>query len=419
MSILETASAERALPNAGSRLAGILWQVAMAALAVMPLGMTIAHRSSPAFLAVSALCALGAVAAEGRLRQVGREALAALKSPLGLAILAFLAWSAISIGWSPFKSLSLFTLGELWIPVASAFTVALVLPRRMTRAAFWLLAASTAAACLLIVVELRTGLALRQSLGMRANTFIFNRPTLTLLVLMLPLLAWLAGSGRHGWAWSAGIGLAFATALAHSDSGAALLGLLVVAPVFLIAWLFPRLTGWLAAGACVVAMATAPFLGPIADSLITPSMHERMADHHTRERVDLWRSFSAAVRQQPVLGAGFGVSPRIRETRVARKVAPQMRRMLAIGHPHSTPLQVWTELGAVGAFLALVILLLVLRAIRRQSRLVMSLSMALFAGAAAVSMVGHGAWQGWWAASLGAAIVWMLAFRKTRLETMP
>ena len=32
--------------------------------------------------------------------------------------------------------------------------------------------------------------------------------------------------------------------------------------------------------------------------------------------------------------------------------------------------------------------------------------LALLGGVAAVSLVGHGAWQGWWAAAVGAAIVW-------------
>jgi O-antigen ligase len=93
--------------------------------------------------------------------------------------------------------------------------------------------------------------------------------------------------------------------------------------------------------------------------------------------------------------------------------------MLAIGHPHSTPLQVWIELGAVGAFLALVVLLLLLRNLGRQPHMIRSLSLALFAGAASVALVGHGAWQGWWAASLGAAVVWMLACKKIRLEIEP
>jgi O-antigen ligase len=419
MNTLPMASAGRPVSDRRLRLADALWRAAMAGLAIMPFAMAIAHRSTPLFLALSAASAVGATAAEGQLRRLGRDAVAALASPLGLAVLAFLAWSVASIAWSPFKALSVTALGELWIPIACGFVLALVLPERMTRGGFWLLAGCVVAACLLIVADLRTGLVAREALGMRANTFIFNRPTLTLLVLMLPLLAWLAASGRQGWAYGAGAALAFAMVLAHSDSGAALLGLLVMGPVFLIAWFAPRTTRWLAAAACVLAIASAPFLGSLSEGLISPAMHGHMTEHHTRERVDVWRSFGAAVRVSPVVGSGFGVSPRMRQTPVASKVPPQLRRMLAIGHPHSTPLQVWTELGAVGAFLALVALLLLLRNLGRQPHMIASLSLSLFAGAAAVAMVGHGAWQGWWAASLGAAVVWMLALKKTRLETLP
>jgi O-antigen ligase len=419
MNTLPMASAGPAVSGLRLRLARSLWRTAMAMLAIMPLGMAIAHRSSPLFLVLSALCALGATAAEGRLRQLVREAASAMGAPLGLAVLAFLGWSVASIAWSPFKDLSSAALGEFWLPVAAGFVLALVLPQRLTPGAFWVLTGCVLAACLLIVADLRTGLAARAALGMRADTFIFNRPTLTLLVLLLPLLAWLLGPARNGRAWAAGLALAFAVVLAHSDSGAALLGLLVMGPVFLFAWFLPRVAGRAAAIACVVVLGAAPFLGPLAESAIPPDMHARMAEHHTRERVDVWRSFGAAARQQPFFGGGFGVSPQMRRTPVVRKVPRELRRMLAIGHPHSTPLQIWVELGAVGAAIGLVVLLLVLRNIGRQSHLIGSLSLSLFAGAAAVAMVGHGAWQGWWAASLGAAVVWMLALRKTRLETMP
>lgn len=419
MNTLPLASAGRPVSDLRLRLAEALWRAGMTALAVMPFAMAIAHRSTPLFLALSALFCLGAVAAEGGLRQLGRDAASALASPLGLAVTAFLAWSVTSIAWSPFKDLSVTALGELWIPIACGFVLSLVLPERMTSGAFRLLAVSVVAACLLILVDLTTGLAARQALGMRANTFIFNRPTLTLLVLLPPLLTWLVTSGRRGWAWAVGVALAFLATLAHSDSGAALLGLLVMAPVLGLAWLRPRVAGWLAAAACVLAIASAPFLGTISESLISPAMHEHMTEHHTRERVDVWRSFGAAVRVKPVVGSGFGVSPRMRQTPVARRVPRDLRRMLAIGHPHSTPLQVWIELGAVGAFLALVVLLLLLRNLGRQPHMIRSLSLALFAGAASVALVGHGAWQGWWAASLGAAVVWMLACKKIRLEIEP
>jgi O-antigen ligase len=79
-------------------------------------------------------------------------------------------------------------------------------------------------------------------------------------------------------------------------------------------------------------------------------------------------------------------------------------------------MQIWAELGLVGALLAFAIFVLTIRSIRRQPHLVMSASLALTAGAAAVALVGHGAWQGWWAAALGAAVTWMLAARTTLLE---
>jgi O-antigen ligase len=100
-------------------------------------------------------------------------------------------------------------------------------------------------------------------------------------------------------------------------------------------------------------------------------------------------------------------------------VPKEHRRFLGIGHPHNLPLQIWTELGIVGAILALAVVVLLLRAIRQQSRLVASTSLALLAAAGAVTLVGHGAWQGWWAASLGASVAWMLATRRTWLETRP
>jgi O-antigen ligase len=91
--------------------------------------------------------------------------------------------------------------------------------------------------------------------------------------------------------------------------------------------------------------------------------------------------------------------------------------MLAIGHPHNAALQIWTELGAVGAVLALGIVLLILYYVALQPHPIGSMSLALIAGATPVALVGHGAWQGWWAASLGSAIIWLLVVNRLRSET--
>jgi O-antigen ligase len=201
-----------------------------------------------------------------------------------------------------------------------------------------------------------------------------------------------------------------AAAVTLSDSGAAKLGLMVAALVFWIARRLPRPTLKLAAVAAVATVGLAPVLGGIADRLIPTSAHARLADNHSRDRVDNWLSFGAAVREQPLLGAGFGASPRMGEMTVATQVPAERRTLLAVGHPHNAALQVWTELGSVGAVLGLAVLLLVLRSQRDTPAKKLAQRLALFAAVAAVGLVGHGAWQGWWSAAIGAAIVW---FRST------
>jgi len=419
MTILAPDTAGQSPAGARALWADGLWRAAMAALALMPLGMAIAHRSSPVFAGLAALLALAATAVEGRLGDLARQARAALASPLGLAVLAFLAWCLVSVGWSEFKALSASALGEFWLPVLAAFVLGLTLPERMTRTAFWLLIAVSVLACATMIFELRTGLALRRSLGMRWHSFIFNRPVLTLLCLLPAVVIWAMRGMRHGWILAlAFAALAFA-AMAHSESGASILGFAAGLVTFLAALAAPRLVARLAAVAFVVLTVAAPFLGQIADRAIPAGVHQRLADDHSRDRVDIWLSFGEAIRRQPLLGGGFGVSPRMRDTAVAERVPSKDETLLGVGHPHNTLVQVWAELGGVGAFLALAVILLLLRTIARQERLIAAASLALLGSATAVALVGHGAWQGWWAASLGAAIVWILAARRTERETGP
>lgn len=394
-----------------------LWHVAMGALALMPVGMAIAHRSSPVFLGVAAVSALLAVMIEGGLPEFLGKARARLATPLGLTGAAFLAWCFISIGWSEFPAISLHAFGEFWLSVLFAFVLAVILPARMSRRAFWLLALSCAVAAIMMMVELGTGMALRRALGVRPDIFIFNRPMLTLMVLLPVLAAFLLRQDSLGRACAGGLAVLVAVAVARSESGAAFVGLWAVIAVFAASCLAPRLVAFAAAIAFVVVISLAPFLGTIGDKLIPDAVHERLADDHSRDRIDIWLSFGDAIGQDPVLGGGFGVSPLMDRTSVADRVAPQHRTLLGVGHPHNAAIQIWAELGIVGAVLTLMIILQTLRTIARQKRLVAAASLALMAGTTAVALVGHGAWQGWWAASVGAAIVWLLAARAMGLQT--
>lgn len=381
----------------------------MVLLAVMPLGMTIAHRSSPLFLGLSAAFALGALVIEGGFGVFIQEARRALSTPIGLAVLSFAGWSFLSLGWSEVRETSVPVLFEFWLPVAFAFTLSLTLARRMTEGAFWTLAIAVVVAQLVMLLDLRTGLEIRKALGMRFDSYILNRPSLTLMVLLPPILAWFYRSVGNGTV----LGLAFLAlvglAVANSDSGSAVLGLLVAALACVVALLAPRLSILLAKIVIVAALAIAPVIGPLADRLIPNSVHQHMASNHSRDRVNIWLSFDAAIHEDPILGAGFGASARLGETSIAQRVPPERRVLLDVGHPHNAVLQIWVELGLIGALLAGAVCFLTLDAVARQSRVITALGLALMASAVAVAIIGHGAWQGWWVSALGASIVWLLA----------
>jgi O-antigen ligase len=374
-------------------------------LAALPLAMAAANRSSPAVMGLSAVLFLAAALVED-----GRAAVAALVAPLrtatGLAALAFLGWACASLVWSPFPALSGRTAGEFGPTLLAAYLVARLAPGRMppgtALAAAWMLGL----AGLYIVADLASDLAVQKAVGARVAYFIFNRPVLTILLLVGPLAALLVRRGHPLAAALAGVlGLA---AILCSVSGAATLGLIAGASLALAAWLLPRRAGLGLAGAgLALAVALAPVEGDLLHRLMPEAAHERLVQSSSRARVAIARSFGAAVAADPWRGAGYGTAGRFAATPVTDAIAPDWRGMLAVGHPHNSFLQVWAELGLVGAGLMAALLFLVLRAVAALPRLQAVTALGLLGAATAVAFVEHGAWQGWWVAGLGAAVTWL------------
>lgn len=390
--------------NSAQRSAEALWPVVTALLAIMPLAMALAHRSSPLLLSTAAVAALVATFLEGQGSHIYAQVKAGFRTPLGLSTLVFLAWAAMSLTWSALPKASLYALGEFVLPVAAAFVLALTYPRRAPRQAGLLLAAGAIAAGLVVLYQLVTDLGLRHDFGLRAQRFVFNRPVMTLLLLAPALLCVLQAAKRR---WVAGAAaLLIAAAILKSESGAAKFGLLSALVTFALAWTRQALTVRLLAIAALATLVMAPVFGDVAARILPPRTYEVLAKAHARDRVEIWQSFDAAIREQPLLGAGFGVSARLDETPVAARVAPEFRRLLAVGHPHNAPIQVWVELGLVGALLAGAVILLAMRRLDRLPAARAAPRLALGAAILAISLVGHGAWQGWWPAAIGAALVW-------------
>jgi O-antigen ligase len=398
-------------PKPSSRASLVLGRAAIGCLIALPAVMAVAHRSSPLLLTLAALFALGATAAEGRLTQLGHDLWARLSTPLGAAILAFLLWGLASAAWSPWPTLSLFGWGEFVLPLAAAFTAASILPARMDRYSVVFLAVAMMLAAALVLADLATGMKAREAMGMRALPFVLNRSVLTLLVL-LPAALVLALRERLPWL-AAALTLFVVAAILKSSSGAAKLGLLALVVTGALTLLSRRAGLILTGGGLLAALALAPVSGELAARYLPPAAYGRLEAAHAQERVDIWRSFGAALRAQPIAGVGFHATARLDQAPVAQRVAPAQAILLGVGHPHSAALQIWVELGIVGVVLAALIVTLLMRALQLLDPVPCAAVTALIMAALADSMVGQGAWQGWWPAGIGAAAVWFQYGRHT------
>ena len=382
-------------------------------LVALPLAMWIANRSAPLMLALAAaaFCA-AALTAEGW-RPPLRRATALLRSPIGLALTAFLLWSLVTLAWSHRPLQGVMAWGELALPLACGAAIAASGRFLPTPALGRALALAIIAAAVLMMLELATGLALRRALDIgRQETFVFNRPVLICL-LLVPVALVALRADRRGGRVALGLGVLVALAVGWAclgaESGAAGLGLLVMVAIAILSRLAPRLALVAVMAGFAATMALAPVMGHLTDALLPGSLHQRLASSHSRERVDIWLSFGDAALARPLGGAGFGTSPTLDRHPVAQVVPEQHRAMLAVGHPHNAPLQAWAETGVVGVALLAFSGLAFLRCLRRLSAADLAPRLALFASAFAIAAVAHGAWQGWWIAGLTVAALWLYA----------
>ena len=159
--------------------AGRLYAAGGVLLAVMPLAMVLANRSSPAVVGVAALAFLAGRWAEDP-AALRTRLLAPLGRPLAGAALAFLAWALVSLAWSPFPAASLRVLAEFLPTLLAAYLLACLAPGRIPAFAPPLAAAAVALGGLVIAADLASDLALERALGRRVAAFVHNRPALTL-----------------------------------------------------------------------------------------------------------------------------------------------------------------------------------------------------------------------------------------------
>jgi O-antigen ligase len=330
--------------------------------------------------------------------------------PVLLALLAILLWAVASSLWSPHHvdeaedstALKLaLQLPLYWSAVCGARRAS---PRLRTLA-LQMLAWGLAALGLMLIAEAFTGAALYR--GLHEQFYEPIRPDLAarnlarstfVLGLLWPVAA--VGAMRvKGMGWLSlpmAVGTVVGAIAFDADAPAIGVALAAVVTVAALRWPgdAPRLLGGLAALAYIV-MPALIVLGRAA----THAFHlNAPLPLSWAQRVGYWTHAADWIADHPLRGWGLEAS---------REFGPGI-----VLHPHNGPLQVWLELGAVGALAAAAVWWL---ALGRLARPKADLVAAATAGSAAVYLlfggVNFGLWQEWWLA-LAALVVVVAAAAK-------
>ncbi|MBQ0823886.1 O-antigen ligase family protein [Microvirga sp. HBU67558] len=395
----------RQLTEKSRRLSVHLDNIGHGLIVSLPVAMVVANRSSPLLLTCAALFILAARLISGT---AAPHRLAVRRPRTGVLILVLcgVAYPLVTLGWAIKPAVGLFSWGEAVLPAVSS--AILILSWRAAPPPRWMakgLALALMIAAALIAAELLLNFPLRHILRDRVGTFIHNRPTVTLFLLLGPVIALLGFRKRRTLCLV--LLLATVPTIVISDSEAAKLGLLAAVGTLALsyapfAWVRRFLT---VALLCLIWVQ--PFFGGTVARSVPDSMVEATKGAHTRERIELWQAFSDVARRYPVFGTGFASSPHLGNHPIAAEINPAYREMLKVGHPHNAFLQVWVELGAVGALLLSFLTLWVMRCLATAPADIRRVGLMTLMSASAIALVSHGAWQGWWisAVTLAAALL--------------
>jgi len=231
----------------------------------------------------------------------------------------------------------------------------------------------------------------------------FNPSSLNRASTLIALVAWIGAATlarRYGWpracllpAWAALVAPAF-------ESLAAVVASMVAAGAALLVAYAGQTTRRLAIASVVVGFTLMPLIPHW--QVFYRYFANRTRDGSVWHRTEIWSFVADRIAERPLLGWGLN----------AARAVPGGKELFEPGveklplHPHNAVLQLWLELGAVGAAIGGAIAILILYAATspahaRGTRIGMT---AAAAAALTIAATAYGLWQGWWMAAL-----WLVA----------
>ncbi|MFM7344903.1 MAG: O-antigen ligase family protein [Tagaea sp.] len=235
---------------------------------------------------------------------------------------------------------------------------------------------------------------------------LFNR-SVAILALLAPLAALAAHRRAGAFAALALLGGIAFLVFNFNSRGAELALASAVAGSVLIGF-FARARALLALGLAGFVLA-APLIAalPVFDRLAETRAHSSSVFH----RAAIWSFAADRIAEKPALGWGLHASRAMPGARA--QFAPGAETMPL--HPHNFALQLWLELGLIGAMAGAAALAALARGIGGGPSTRAALAGALCA-AVAIAGVGYGLWQGWWMGALWLLFGLAAALAKERSE---
>ena len=326
--------------------------------------------------------------------------------PVAVVLLLGLVWAAISMSWTPFHPAKVQNNVALKLALQlplywAAISMAHRAPERLKRLALTVFSWGVAVLGVLLLAEFATDakiytvihFGLYKPIRHDIAEVAIGHCAYGLALLAPAGVAAAVESGQPRWApWTIGA-IALAGVLAPALRFGADAPVVAIALIGLSAWAIWRWPLWaprvLAAGAAVywlgapVVIRVVEATGRYDDIMTALPLSYSM-------RMGFWRHAVAWIADHPIRGWGLDSS---------RVFGPGI-----ILHPHDAALQVWLELGGIGALLTAAFWVLILRKLERPAADVRAIGL----GASAVvfllfGAVNFGEWQEWWLA-LGAFV---------------
>ncbi len=277
---------------------------------------------------------------------------------------------------------------------------------------FRVLAGTFVLAAILLGFETISEAAGHEWLVWRGDRAEFDLTVLNRSGALLQLAAWPAALvlWRRGHGVLAGLAILAALAVlllgvSSANKAAALVALAAAVAAWFLGQRFLRLLAFVLA----VGVLAAPVF---PTTLLAPqdlARHFDVAQYSGLHRLHIWHFTARRIAEAPVMGWGLDGARRIPG---GDAKLPGGGNVMSV-HPHNASLQIWLELGAVGALLAaLLVAGLCRRAAALTHRADRAAATGLLLSALTVANLSFGIWQTWWLAALGlGGIVFALAAR--------